>query len=198
MPGRKITNEDSALKADLLDNLDCAVFDCDGVLWVGDVPIKGAVEFLNLLHDKGKRIIYVSNNSSKSRASYLSKFKKLGFPAHEDNIFSSAYAAAYYIKHIVNLPADKRVYIVGMEGICAELDSFGVKWTGSHEDDNKTADNLHEISLDPTIGAVLLGFDGKINYYKLAKAFYHLNNNPEVLFLATNDGEIILSRVATC
>jgi 4-nitrophenyl phosphatase len=50
------------------------------------------------------------------------------------------------------------------------------------------ADTLHEIKPDPTIGAVLLGFDSDISYHKLARAFYYLNTNPDVLFLATNDG----------
>jgi 4-nitrophenyl phosphatase len=116
MPGRKLTEADKAIKRDLLDSTDTFIWDCDGVIWSSDVPMKGAKELLNLLHSRGKRLLYVSNNSSKSRASYLGKLAKLGFPANEDSIFSSAYAAAYYIKEIVKLPADKKVYVIGMEG----------------------------------------------------------------------------------
>ncbi|KAI9032132.1 HAD-like domain-containing protein [Hyaloraphidium curvatum] len=184
--GTKLGSGDGDLKANLLRDIDTFVFDCDGVLWSSDTPLRGAKEFLNLLAENNKRIIYVSNNSSKSRKSYLAKFKKLGFPADEDSIFSSAYAAAYYVKHVAKLPEDKKVYVVGMDGICAELESFGVSWIGSHQDNGKSADDVHEIQPDPSIGAVLLGFDGFINYYKLARAFCYIETNPHTLFLATN------------
>jgi 4-nitrophenyl phosphatase len=44
------------------------------------------------------------------------------------------------------------------------------------------------IEQDPTIGAVVCGFDLNLNYLKLAKAFTYLNNkkqNPH--FILTND-----------
>ena len=39
---------------------------------------------------------------------------------------------------------------------------------------------------DPTIGAVLFGFDLNLNYKKLAKAFTYLREDPSVHFIATN------------
>lgn len=186
---RFVHSHDDDLKRQILDSCDTFVFDCDGVLWNGDVPLKGARDLLHLLRREGKRILYVSNNSSKSRAAYLGKFASLDFPADEESVFSSAYAAAYYVKHIAKLPEDKKVYVVGMHGICAELEAVGVKWCGSSQDNGKA--KLDEIGPEDEIGAVLLGFDSDISYFKLARAFYHLNTRKDVLFLATNDGMLI-------
>lgn len=47
-------------KADinLLVKMKVFMFDCDGVLWRGKTPIRGAVETLNYLRDHGKSIYY--------------------------------------------------------------------------------------------------------------------------------------------
>lgn len=65
----------------LLDSYDVWLFDCDGVLWSGDDLIPGAVSVLEKLRKRGKEIVFVTNNASKSRASYLKKFEKMGIKA---------------------------------------------------------------------------------------------------------------------
>lgn len=47
-------------KADinLLVKMKVFMFDCDGVLWRGKTPIRGAVETLNYLRNNGKSIYY--------------------------------------------------------------------------------------------------------------------------------------------
>jgi len=35
-----------------------------------------------------------------------------------------------YLKHVLKLPEDRSVYVVGMEGIQEELDAVGVRWCG--------------------------------------------------------------------
>jgi len=51
------------------------------VLWSGDHVFEGTVETLEMLRSKGKQIVFVTNNSTKSRADYKSKLDKLGIPA---------------------------------------------------------------------------------------------------------------------
>jgi 4-nitrophenyl phosphatase len=46
---------------------------------------------------------------------------------------------------------------------------------------------MASIEPDPSIGAVLFGFDLNLNYKKLAKAYTYLTSCKECLFLATND-----------
>jgi len=65
----------------LLDAHDTWLFDCDGVLWSGDEAIAGAVEAVALLRQRGKQVIFVTNNASKSRQALLGKFRKMGIEA---------------------------------------------------------------------------------------------------------------------
>ncbi|GAV01276.1 hypothetical protein RvY_12013 [Ramazzottius varieornatus] len=67
----------------LLDENDNFLFDCDGVLWHGNHLLPGAAESLALLKSKGKKVYYVTNNSTSTRAQYAAKCQKLGLPAEE-------------------------------------------------------------------------------------------------------------------
>jgi ribonucleotide monophosphatase NagD (HAD superfamily) len=49
-----------------------------GVIWKGHKPIEGVPQVLQQLKQKGKRILFVSNNSTKSRSSYVSKLASMG------------------------------------------------------------------------------------------------------------------------
>lgn len=52
-----------------------------GVLWSGDNIIGRANDAVNKLRSLGKKIFYVTNNSTKSRDEYVKKCEKLGFIA---------------------------------------------------------------------------------------------------------------------
>ncbi|OZJ02631.1 hypothetical protein BZG36_03840 [Bifiguratus adelaidae] len=174
--------------AALLDKYDNWLFDCDGVLWHGNKLLPGIAEAMKLLRSKGKRVIFVTNNSSISRAKYTQKFDKLGIEATEDEIFSSAYAAAVYLRKVVNFPQDKKVYIIGQSGIEDELRAYGIDYAGAGADnENMKEQDFDSITSDPSVGAVLCGIDWHINYKKLAKAYTYLIENEGCMFLLTND-----------
>lgn len=63
---------------ELLDRVNTFVFDCDGVIWRGEAVISGVPETLDLLRAHGKRLIFLTNNSTKSRKGYRTKFESLG------------------------------------------------------------------------------------------------------------------------
>ncbi|TDL27920.1 2-phosphoglycolate phosphatase [Rickenella mellea] len=174
---------------DLLDKYDTWLFDCDGVLWNGDNVVDGAVEALDLLRSRKKRIIFVTNNASKSRRTYKKTFDKLHVEAQVDEIFGSAYAAAVYLSSVIKLPRHKKVYVIGMAGLEEELRDEGINFLGGTDpSDNTVAPfSLSSFTLDPDVAAVLCGLDTSINYTKLCKAFQYLTRNPGCLFLATNE-----------
>jgi hypothetical protein len=68
------------------------------------------------LVDAVETFIFVTNNSTKSRAGYLKKFLDLGLEITADEVFSSSFAAAAYLDSI-DFPRDKKVYVVGETGI---------------------------------------------------------------------------------
>ncbi|KAI8926752.1 HAD-like domain-containing protein [Entophlyctis helioformis] len=180
-----------ATAADLdsfLAKYDTFLLDCDGVLWLGNNLIPGVADALARMRAAGKRLLFVTNNSTKARADYLKKFTSLGLQASVDEIFGSSYAAAYYVANQLNFPKDKKVFVCGMKGICDELASEGIQYCGGPDEDERVSDMSHlgDVKPDPQIGAVLFGFDININYTKLAKAFTYIHSNPECHFLATN------------
>lgn len=52
-----------------------------GVLWSGDHIFPHVPETIKMLRDKGKQLVFVTNNSTKSRADYKKKFDKFGIEA---------------------------------------------------------------------------------------------------------------------
>lgn len=182
----KITTKEQAQA--FLDQYEDFLFDCDGVLWQGNHLLPHVPETLQLLRDNGKRLIFVTNNSTKSRQQYTKKFEKFGIHVSKEEIFGSAYSAAVYLQKVVKFPKDKKVLVVGETGLEEELSEAGIPWLGATDPAYKReADDeaLASIKRDKSIGAVLCGLDFAINYYKIANALIQLQD-PETLFLATN------------
>uniref|UniRef100_I1L678 Phosphoglycolate phosphatase n=1 Tax=Glycine max TaxID=3847 RepID=I1L678_SOYBN len=121
---------------ELIDSVETFIFDCDGVIWKGDKLIDGVPETLDMLRSKGKRLVFVTNNSTKSRKQYGKKFETLGLNVSEEEIFASSFAAAAYLKSI-DFPKDKKVYVIGEDGILKELELAGYQYLGGPEDGGK-------------------------------------------------------------
>jgi len=95
-------------KIEMIKKTKCFIFDCDGVIWRGDSVIEGVPETLEMLRAMGKKLFFVTNNSTKSRKGYLKKFTSLGLNVNAEEIYSSSYAAAAYLESI-SFPKDKKV-----------------------------------------------------------------------------------------
>jgi len=171
---------------DLMDSTDVFIFDCDGVIWKGDTLIPQATAALDTLRQRGKRLFFITNNSTRSREGFRSKFIKLGISVAADEIFSSSFAAALYLQQNP-LPVHKnKVYVVGQEGISQELELAGIPSLGGAADSDKSQvwGPGAEIDHDSSVGAVVVGMDTCINYYKIQYAQLCINSGS--LFIATN------------
>ncbi|KAH6897254.1 HAD-like domain-containing protein [Thelonectria olida] len=183
---------DQAAITEFIDKFDTFLFDCDGVLWSGDHIFEGVPETIAMLRSKGKRTVFVTNNSTKSRSEYLKKLTGLGIPCEVDDIFGSSYSAAIYIARILKMPEGKsKVYVIGESGIEQELASEGVPYLGGTDPEYRrdiTPEDFKAIAdgsmLDPEVGVVLCGLDFHINYLKLAVGMHYLKRG--AIFLATN------------
>ncbi len=181
--------EKLSVPADLLDKVDVFIFDCDGVIWKGDSLIDRVPAVLDMLRAAGKKIFFVTNNSTKSRKGYLGKFLGLGLEGTKaEEIFSSSFAAAAYLEQKKFKDTGKKVYIIGEVGIEEELDMIGVPWIGGGADAGKKIELKSGYALphDEDVGAVIVGFDREINYHKIQYAQLCINENPGCEFIATN------------
>ncbi|XP_043688209.1 phosphoglycolate phosphatase 2-like [Telopea speciosissima] len=171
----------------LVDSVEAFLFDCDGVIWKGDKLIDGVAQTLEMLRSMGKKLVFVTNNATKSRKQYSKKFHSLGLAVSEDEIFSSSYAAAMFLK-TNNFPPEKKVYVIGEEGLLEELELAGFTVLGGPEDGNKRVvlESNFLFEHDKSVGAVVVGLDHYINYYKLMYGTLCIRENPGCLFIATN------------
>lgn len=67
---------------------------------------------------------------------------------------------------VLNFPKDKRVYVLGEKGLEDELDAVGIARAGGTDPEDRVFIPSMDFSMfkpDPTIGAVLCGFDSGIS-----------------------------------
>lgn len=175
-----------------LRTFDTVLCDCDGVLWLHNTAIAGSPAVLRRLQALGKRIVLVTNNSTRTRAQFAAKAAQLGYDVGgAESIVSTGHAAARYLR--ARLRPEQRVYVIGSPGVTSELDALGVLHCGGGAD----AQQLAEQPLQQLVGgafrpaddvaAVLVGFDEHFGFAKLAKAATYLARGPEqCLFVATS------------
>lgn len=166
-------------------SIDTFLIDCDGVLWRSTEGIPGVDATVQAIRDAGKRVFFVTNNSTKTRADYVHKLEHTaGIRCAEAEIMSSAYAAALYCQEA---GLTKKVYVVGQDGLVDELRRVGLTPVGL-DDSSKHFHfgTFNPKDLDPEVEAVVAGFDGAVSYYKLAVASSLLRYMPECKFVATN------------
>uniref|UniRef100_A0A8C0AGX6 Glycerol-3-phosphate phosphatase n=2 Tax=Bos TaxID=9903 RepID=A0A8C0AGX6_BOSMU len=176
----------------LLADVDTLLFDCDGVLWRGETAVPGAPETLTALRARGKRLAFITNNSSKTREAYAEKLRCLGFgaPAGPDagrEVFGTAYCTALYLRQRLTGPPAPKAYVLGSVALAAELEAVGVSCVGVGPEpllgDGPGA--WLEAPLEPDVRAVVVGFDPHFSYMKLTKAVRYLQQ-PDCLLVGTN------------
>ncbi len=104
--------------ANLVDRLSTFFLDMDGVLYLGDTPIDGAAKAVAYLRKKGKKIVFMTNNSAYTRRMYVRKLARMGIRAHESEVVTSGYATVLYLR---KRSPRARLYVVGEPGLKTEL-----------------------------------------------------------------------------
>jgi len=66
------------------------LLDLDGVLYVEDEPIAGAIEAVAALRDRGLRLRFVTNTTSRPRRDILARLQRLGMPVPERELITPA------------------------------------------------------------------------------------------------------------
>lgn len=155
---------------DALKHIKAYLFDCDGVIWVGNTLIPGVLELIDALRAAEKKFYFVTNNATKSRDMYVERFAGYGIILHKSQIISSGWATAKWLSK--NFKEYKKgVYVVGEAGLCAELDGEQVPWIGGpHHSQLTPAEVDHFNPAEHDVGAVVVGLDRHISYAKLAIA----------------------------
>lgn len=133
------------------DRYDAFLFDLDGVLYRGSEPVPRAADAVARLRRIGKRVAFVTNNSSRTPEAVAERLAAVGVPAAPDEVVTSAHATA-------RLLVDRGLataFVIGEEGLRTAIAAAGVRvvdGTGAGPD------------------AVVVGLDRGVDYERLRAA----------------------------
>lgn len=144
------------------------LFDIDGTIAVDETVLDGTMELLSHIRKIGGKSIYITNNSTKSRADYVEKFQRMGIQASENDFITASYAASRYLKEH---HGEDRIYVAGTRSLVEELKKEGLLVTTDGADPAQV---------------VLVGYDSELTYGKLVDVCRYLMTNPSCVYLATN------------
>ena len=99
------------------------LLDMDGTVYIETTLIGDMKNTLQAMRDAGKRIVYFTNNSSKTVKEYEEKLSKLGIFGKGDEVYTSGIATIEYLKEFY---PEKRVYLVGTDGLKGEFSAAGI------------------------------------------------------------------------
>lgn len=149
-------------------------------------------ETINALQSLGKKIYFVTNNSTKTRQGLWQKAQQMHFDIVKEQILAPAFSVAAYLKQ--HLKPDEQVYVIGSEAIAQELDNLNIKSFGLDQDlvEGKWLNMLQDIESkcrNLTVGAVVVGFDEHFSFAKMLKASRFLMSR-SCHFLCTNSDAV--------
>jgi HAD superfamily hydrolase (TIGR01458 family) len=142
------------------------LLDVDGVLHVSGQPIPGAVDAVARLRRDGHRLRFVTNNSTRARATLAAELRTMGFELDDEELQTTPIAAARELD-------GRRVFALVMSAIVPDL--HGVELVGD------TADAVLVGGCDETIEP-----NQVFSYMNLARAFTELQAGAELYCLHKN------------
>uniref|UniRef100_A0A7R9Y882 Phosphoglycolate phosphatase n=1 Tax=Pinguiococcus pyrenoidosus TaxID=172671 RepID=A0A7R9Y882_9STRA len=188
--GASVLSGGEEASAEFVKRHDAFIFDCDGVLWHGARGIEGAREAILSLRASGRKVLFVTNNSTKAREDYVQTFReRLDLEVRQEDVIAASWAAAAYLKQCSDPRASKpKIMLIGMSGLTKELSFAGYEVLGGPAFNGKTVEDLErELDfehLDEDVGTVVTGLDKDLNYYKVAMAAAYVQKG--CLFVASN------------
>jgi len=105
------------------------ILDLDGVIYRGKTALPGAKQTTEWLCERGYQAYYFTNNSTRTRDSYVELLASFGIQADAHHIVTSASLTAQYFRDIGALDGRTRptVLVVGEGGLTSELRSAGLR-----------------------------------------------------------------------
>lgn len=139
------------------------LLDLDGTVYIDGKLIGDVKNTLAYFRKKGIKIVYLTNNSSRTDSEYVERLKKTGVYDEKDIVYSSLDAAIDFIRDEYN---GKTVYPVATASVVRELEKQGIPIT------------------DGDAEIVLLTYDRELTYEKIVKANELIVNG--AIYIATH------------
>lgn len=154
--------------ANTLCNKKLFLFDIDGTIAVGNDLYGGSRDLIEYIDSIGGQTYYITNNSTRSGADYVRKFREaFGLDSTENQFITSGYMT---IKFLLENYSDSKIFVMATSSFVAELRKNGLNITEQVESD---------------IACVVAAYDSELNYTKLTNICEVLSTM-NVPFYATN------------
>ena len=165
------------------------LLDMDGTIYLGNELFRETAAFLHEIRKSGGRYIFLTNNSSRGKADYVAKLRRLGLPAEEEDFFTSADATALLLKERWGAGyRQKRLYVLGTESLRCQLRAEGFcvlpEPERAQEPGCAQEPERAEAAAEQAAEALLVGYDTELTYAKLETACKLLDAGAE--YYATN------------
>ena len=106
-----------------IERLDALVLDLDGVLYRGNQTVPGAPEAIERLRAAGKRVLFLTNNATRTESEVIAKLQRHGVDATPDEILTSARVTTDLL--LERDLGGSTVYLIGGNGIRSALEEAG-------------------------------------------------------------------------
>ncbi len=153
-----------------LKNKKAFIFDLDGTVYLGNIPIQNTIDFIVTNYHKYK-FYFMTNNTSKNIAEYINKLNSFEIPATIDRIITPLIPLVDYLN-------DKKI-----------LKIFPLANTSMKNYLAEKIPNIIFTENKDECQAVVMGFDTELTYDKLKKAAYLLADK-NIEYLATHSDNV--------
>lgn len=170
--GAGLTRHTDPAKPSLVEGFDGIVCDLDGVVYRGDKTVPYAVESLVSAFSAGVRVVFATNNASRTPAEVAAHLHQLGLSVPATQVVTSAQAGALHLSQRFSPGA--RVLAVGGQGVHFALQDAGLTVVPAQG----------AAAVDPVV-AVLQGYGADVAWTDLAEVAYAVQAG--ALWVATND-----------
>jgi len=154
----------------LADDFDGFLVDLDGVVWEGRELIPGAAEALRELHERGKKVVFVTNNSVRAPDAYAARLRDAGVPVEDGNVVTAGASTAELA--VERVGAGKRAFVIGAPGFKQLVADVGL--------------TVLDEEAGPTADAVVVSGHREFDYAELLTATRALQNGAG-LFATSRD-----------
>lgn len=143
-------------------DFDAFCFDLDGTILLGNKILPGAKETIGLIRKNNKKVLFITNSPTQTRAECKRKLLSLGIETELEEVLTAPYVSAmYFMEHF----PESQVYIVGEQAIEEEFHQLSLKITRN--------------PLEAT--HVLVGLDRYFTYEKLNLAMMAVRNGAKII-----------------